>query len=168
MKKSVKTMVLTAMLTALYFVLSISLKIPTVGNISLDLGYIALTIAAVYLGALPAAIVGGLGAAIESTLLSPYGLSIGWVVMNICIGIACGTFLFHRHFDKPSKLYKAVFVILVSVFAGVLAKTVIECLLYSIPILVKIPKSASAFFIDSFVMIFAGLPLSVALEGRIK
>lgn len=50
MKKSVKTMVLTAMLAALYFVLSISLKIPTVGNISLDLGYIALTIAAVYLG----------------------------------------------------------------------------------------------------------------------
>ena len=88
--------------------------------------------------------------------------------MNICIGITCGTFLFRRHFDKPSKLYKAVFVILVSVFAGVLAKTVIECLLYSIPILVKIPKSASAFFIDSFVMIFFGLPLSVALEDKIK
>lgn len=88
--------------------------------------------------------------------------------MNICIGLACGIFLFRRHFNKPSELYKAVFVILVSVFVGVLAKTVIECLLYSIPILVKIPKSASAFFIDSFVMIFAGLPLSVALEGRIK
>lgn len=166
MKRSVKVMVLTAMLAALYFVLSLTLKIPLRGNISLDLGYCALTVAAVFLGAVPAAIVGGLGAAIESILLSPYGLSVGWVVMNVCIGLICGYVLHKEYRRGRTKLIPAVITILIAVFIGVFMKTVIECTLYSIPVLVKLPKSITAFLVDSIVMIFGGIPLSDIIKGR--
>jgi hypothetical protein len=43
--------------------------------------------------------------------------------------------------------------IVISVFVGVTVKTFIECGLYSIPLLVKIPKSVTAFAIDTIVML---------------
>lgn len=167
MKRSVKVMVLTAMLAALYFVLSLTLKIPLRGNISLDLGYISLTVAAVFLGAIPAAIVGGLGAAIESILLSPYGLSIGWVVMNVCIGLICGYVLHKKYRNLRTERISAVITILVAVLIGVSMKTLIECTLYSIPVIVKLPKSVAAFLVDSFVMIFGGIPLSDVIKDKV-
>lgn len=160
---NIRKITLTGILTALYFVLSLTLKIPATGNISLDLGYIALTVAAVLLGPIPGAIVGGLGAAIESILLSPYGLSIGWVVMNIIIGLIVGAIV-----DNDTDIFIEVCTIACAVFLGVCAKMAIECSLYSIPLLVKLPKSLWAFIFDAFVMIFAGVPLVQVLKGKVK
>ena len=56
--KNTKQIATIAVFTALYFVLSALLKIPVVGNITLDLGYIALAVGAVYLGAVPAMVIG--------------------------------------------------------------------------------------------------------------
>ena len=167
-----KKIALIGILSALYFVFSLTLKIPMgVGSIALDLGYIVLTVAAWYLGAFPAAIVGGLGALIESVLLSPYGISYGWIVMNVIIGLGCG-FIFSliKNKDNTLTLRKMILcgiTIVVMVLVGVTAKTIIECTLYSIPYIAKIPKSLVAFGIDSVVMII-GLPIARKLKNVVE
>ena len=162
---NVKTITMIALMSALYVVFSLTLKIPTgVGAIALDLGYIVLTVSAVYFGNW-AALVGGMGAFIESLLLSPYGVSIGWIVMNAIIGLMCGMcFKMYRNMKMETRDYLlCTMVIIVAVALGVCAKTIIECNLYSIPWMVKAPKSLTAFAIDSVVMII-GLPIA----GRLR
>ncbi len=162
-----KDIAIIGVMTALYVVFSLTLKIPMgVGAIALDLGYIVLTIACMRYGWL-GLFVGGIGAFLESLLFSAYGISYGWIAMNVVIGVLCG--LFFTRFNKGKLNLKAylicVAVIVVSVFIGAAIKTVIECYLYSIPLLVKIPKSLVAWGIDSVVMII-GLPIASKLNER--
>ena len=70
-----KKMATLAILTALYVVLSAMMKIPFIGNISLDLGYIAFVIA-LMLFDYKGIIVGVIGCTLESILFSAYGFSI--------------------------------------------------------------------------------------------
>jgi uncharacterized membrane protein len=137
-----------AILTALYIVLSAMMKIPFIGAISLDLGYIALTIGCQKHG-MWGAFIGAVGCGIESILFSPYGFSIGWFVANFIIGIGCGYVFTHYKED-----WKKILAIIVFVAIGMLgAKTLIECKLYGIPFEVKIVKSLVAFTVDSITMI---------------
>lgn len=134
--------------TALYCILSAMMKIPFIGAISLDLGYIALTIGCLVFG-MWGAFIGAVGCGIESILFSPYGFSISWFVANLIIGLGCGYI-----FKKTNVLWKQIIAILIFVGIGMLgAKTGIECYLYHIPFAVKIIKNLVAFGIDSFTMI---------------
>ena len=137
-----------AILTSLYVVLSAMMKIQFIGAISLDLGYIALTVGCAMFG-MWGAFIGAVGCGIESILFSPYGFSIGWFVANLIIGLGCG-FVF-KHTEKT---WKRIIAIIFFVALGILvAKTGIECFLYNIPFEVKIIKSAVAFAIDTITMI---------------
>ena len=137
-----------AILTSLYVVLSAMMKIPFIGAISLDLGYIALTVGCAMFG-MWGAFIGAVGCGIESILFSPYGFSIGWFVANLIIGLGCG-FIF-KHTEK---IWKRIIAIIFFVALGILvAKTGIECFLYNIPFEVKIIKSIVAFAIDTITMI---------------
>ena len=137
-----------AILTSLYVVLSAMMKIPFIGAISLDLGYIALTVGCAMFG-MWGAFIGAVGCGIESILFSPYGFSIGWFVANLIIGLGCG-FVF-KHTEKT---WKKIVAIIFFVALGILvAKTGIECFLYNIPFEVKIIKSIVAFAIDTITMI---------------
>ncbi len=143
-----------AVLTALYVVLSAFLKINLIGNIQIDLGYIAFAIALCAFGVY-GTVVGVVGCALESILFSAYGFSVGWAVANLIIGVICGLV-----FDRTNKAHWRIAAIIVSTAIGmVLAKTLIECALYSIPLAVKIPKSLVAFATDAAVMVF-GLGLN--------
>ena len=139
---------LIGILTALYVVLSTFMKIPVIGNISLDLGYIALSIACGLVGPW-AGFVGAVGCGLESILFSSYGFSISWFVANLFIGFMCG-YLFKCTSNKIIRIAYSVFAVL---FAVGVVKTGIECTLYSIPVLVKIPKNFTAFVMDSICMI---------------
>ena len=152
---NLKNMTRIAMLTALYVVLSMSVKFPIYGNIQLDLGYIALAISCL-LGGWAAGFVGGIGAAIESTVLSPYGISVGWIVMNVIIGLCVGSVA--KISCKRGNIFALAIMIIISVFAGAFAKGMIECWLYQIPVLVKLPKIVSAWAIDAAVMVMS-IPL---------
>ena len=88
-KPTVKQISGIAILTAMYCVLSATMKIPFIGAISLDLGYIALTLGCAMYG-MWGAFIGAVGCGIESILFSPYGFSIGWFVANFIIGLGCG------------------------------------------------------------------------------
>lgn len=167
--KKTRQITVTAVLTALYFILSALLKIPVVGNITLDLGYIVLAVSAVCLGAVPAAFVGSLGVLLESTLMSRRGISLGWILMNAIVGYTCGLVL-HKAADGDRKTFwlKAVVSVTVSMLAGVVVKTFIDCALYGIALAVKIPSSVTAWILDSLVMLAVGMPLSLTLKKRIK
>lgn len=137
-----------AILTALYTVLSAMMKIPIIGAISLDLGYIALSIACLKHGPW-GAFTGAVGCGIESILFSPYGFSISWFIANLIIGLGCGYVFTHYKED-----WKKIVSILIFVAIAMLgAKTLIECKLYAIPFEVKIIKNFAAFIIDSITMI---------------
>ena len=166
--KKTKQLALSAMLAAMYFVLSAILKIPVAGHITLDLGYIALTVAAVYLGAVPAALVGAVGAFLSSALMTQRGVSPGWITMNLIAGFACGLVL-HKTVDGNRKtfLLSALAVVPSSMLVGAAAKLFIDCAMYSLPVLLKIPTTAVAWLCDSLVMLAAGLPLCLALKKRL-
>lgn len=137
-----------AILTAMYCVLSATMKIPFIGAISLDLGYIALTLGCAMYG-MWGAFIGAVGCGIESILFSPYGFSIGWFVANFIIGLGCGYV-----FKHTNVAWKRIIAIIIFVAIGMLgAKTAIECYLYNIPFGVKIIKSLVAFGVDSLTMI---------------
>ena len=148
MKLTTNKITSIAILTALYVVLGAFMKFPIIGAISLDLGYISLAIGCLTFG-MWGAFIGAVGCGIESILFSPYGFSIGWFVANLIIGLGCG-----YTFSKSSNTSKRIISIIVFVALGVLiTKTLIECALYGIPFWVKIPKSLTAFGMDTVVMI---------------
>lgn len=137
-----------AVLTALYVVLSAFVKINLIGNIQIDLGYIAFAVALCEFG-IWGAVVGVVGCMLESILFSAYGFSISWAVANLIIGVGCGIV-----FWKTEKIWLRVLAVALFAAFGLLgAKTLIECSLYSIPLLVKIPKNAVAFGVDAVTMI---------------
>ena len=137
-----------AILTALYCVLSAMMKIPFIGAISLDLGYIALTLGCALFGPW-AAFIGAVGCGLESILFSPYGFSISWFVANLIIGLGCGI-----TFKKTQSVWIRIAAIIGFVAIGMLgAKTSIECYLYHIPFAIKIVKNAVAFGVDTITML---------------
>lgn len=151
----------TAIGIAIYCTLSMSMRIPLgIGHIAVDLGYIALAVYAYNIGSTSAAIVGGCSAAIMSTLTGWFSLE--WALANIFIGLICG-----RFYDK-SKTKKAiiwnVFLTVIVVGIGMLViKTAVSCWMWSIPVLVKLPKSIAAWVTDSIVMCL-GIPIAMRLH----
>lgn len=142
----------TAIGIALYVALSMTAKIPLIGHISLDLGYIVLAVYCYHFGAVSGAIVGAMGCMLVSMITTGM-FPIGWMVGNLVIGLNCGLWLHDdcngRHIGKVLLMAWCC----VWVFAGIFGlKTVIECYLYDIPFFVKLPKNAVAAVIDSIVM----------------
>ena len=168
-KPGVKQIAWTAMMTALYFVLSAMLKIPIAGHITLDLGYIALMVGAVYNGAVSAMIIGGLGAFLESALMSQRGVSLGWITMNVIAGGLVG-WIVKKYADMGRKklITASAIIVPIAMLLGAAAKMFIDCAIYKLPILLKIPTTLTAWICDSIVMLAIGLPLSMALKKRMK
>lgn len=167
--KNTKKIALIAMLIALYFVLSAMLKIPIAGHITLDLGYIALMVAAVILGAAPAMAVGGVGAFLESALMTQRGVSLGWIAMNVIAGGLVGRVLYKIPAQERKRLLiSALIVVPVAMLLGATVKMFLDCAIYDLPLLLKIPTTAAAWLSDSAVMLAIGLPLSMALKRRLK
>ena len=165
-KSNTQKICMLGMLTALYVVLSAFLKINIIGNITIDLGYLAFAVALCEFGVY-GAVVGVVGCTLESLLFSAYGFSPSWVVANFMIGVGCGLV-----FSRVKNVWGRIGAIVLFCAVRLLGcKTGIECALYNIPLLVKIPKNAVAFGIDTAVMI-CGLMLHKfivkALNPRVR
>ena len=167
--KKTKLIAYTALLTALYFVLSALLRIPVTEHLVLDLGYIALTVGAFYLGGVPGAVIGALGALFESMLMGQRGISLGWIAMNTIVGFICGTVSAKiRDAGKKEFWWKACLTIVLSMLLGVAVKTALDCVIYKLPLAVKAISGLIAWATDSLVMILFGLPLSLSLKKPIS
>ena len=141
-----KKITFTAIGIALYVVLSMSMKIPLIAHISLDLGYIAFALYCYHFGAISGMIVGGVGCVLISLITTGW-FPPGWFLGNLVIGVICGCL--YRH----DATINNIIITIIAVAIGILGiKTVIECKLYSIPYTVKIPKNAIAFITDAIVM----------------
>lgn len=148
MKNKAKEISLYGIGIALYVALSMMLKVPLAGHASLDLGYIVFAIYCYYFGSFAGAVVGGIGCLLVSLLTSGW-FSPGWIAGNVLIGILVGMV----REEKSASTIKRIIVMVVAVFLGIFCvKTLIECVLYSIPLAVKIPKSAVVFVTDAIVM----------------
>ena len=144
--KNVKTITLTAVGIALYVVISMFIKIPMIGHISLDLGYIVFAFYCMQFGPMSAALVGAGGCFLVSLIATGW-IAIGWPLGNLLIGLVCAAVY------KPDKTIRNILVTVLMVFIGVLGiKTAVECPLYGIPLLVKIPKNLVAAIADSITM----------------
>ena len=146
---------------ALYVVLGCFMNIPLMAGTHLqtDLGYIVFG-AYCYLFGWPAFIVGVIGCLIESLLTSGW-VPVGWMVGQALIGLTCG----HTYKNTQNK-YAHIVITVIEVFLGiVLVKSGIECALYGIPLVVKIPKNFVAFIADVIPMLL-GLFLGYKLKDK--
>jgi uncharacterized membrane protein len=148
--KKIRNVAFIGLGIALYIVMSLTLKIPLISHISVDLGYIVLAVYCYNFGAISGALVGAVGCSLMSTLV--YGMfPIGWLIGNLVIGAVCGL-LYAR--NGKFKYIRNIIITIVMVFIGVgLIKTIIECKLYHIPFGIKFVKNLVAFACDSIVMV---------------
>lgn len=161
---SVKRICYVGVLSALYVIFSVFLKFPLIGNTYIDLGYVALTVACSILAPMEAACTGIIGAACMDILFSPLGFSISHVVCNLIIGVLVSWSICRYDEKSYPKLLAGVWA---GVFLGIAAKMLIEMALYSIPFAVKLPKSATAFFLD-VIVITLSVPLAKIVKRRVK
>ena len=145
---------------ALYVVLGMMVKIPLIGHIGTDLGYVVFGFCCYTFG-WTALIIGVIGCIIESMLISGW-IPIGWMLGQALIGAVCGL-VYRRNYNKIVDILVTVF----SVFVGIVViKTAVECTLYSIPVAVKMPKSITAFVADTVPMLI-GLFIGYKYKGRV-
>lgn len=141
---------MTALGIALYCALSMSMKVPLgVGHIAVDLGYIVLAVCSYHMGSISAAVIGGCSAAIMSILSGWFSLE--WVLANIAIGLICGCF-YKRDSDSQAMFWNIGLTVMAVGLGMLIIKTAVSCWLWSIPVLVKLPKSITAWVVDSVVM----------------
>ena len=145
--KKTKKIALLGMGLALYVVLGAMVKIPLIAHIQTDLGYIAFGFMLFYLG-WQATIIGVAGCLLESLLFSGW-VPMGWMLGQAFIGISCGI-----AYKKIKPIWINILLTVLAVFIGIgLIKTGVECKLYDIPLLIKLPKNVIAFVADSIPMI---------------
>lgn len=161
-----KKVCLTALGIALYVCVSMLIKIPVVGHISLDLGYIVLAVYCYIYGGVSGAIVGAGGCFLVSLIATGW-IAIGWPLGNFLVGALCGA-VYTRTKGKSKAMLINTAVTVAAVFVGVaVIKTVVECALYSLPVAVKFAKNLVAFSMDAIVMCI-GLYVASVVEHRMN
>lgn len=154
--------------TALYVVLSATVKIPLIGHIQTDLGYVAFGVYLSLFGII-GTFVGALGCVIESLMFSGW-FPVGWLLGQVFIGISCGAIFKtgSKIKNKTIKIIVYVVVATIAVFIGIgLIKTIVECYLYGIPFEVKFVKNLIAFVADTPPMIL-GILIGNQFKNKLK
>lgn len=157
MKFTTKDICKLALGIALYMVLSMTCKIPLIGHIKTDFGYVAFGTYCVTFGSV-GTIIGVIGCIFSSMLFSGM-FPVGWVFGQIAIGIITGkisTFYIDKLYkSNPDKAtFRLCFILIaiwvaIAIFIGIIIiKTVIECIIFSIPIPVKLVKNTIAAIAD--------------------
>lgn len=141
---------------ALYVVLSATVKIPIIGHIQTDLGYVAFGAYCELFGPM-GCVVGVFGCLIESLIFSGW-IPAGWILGQIFIGITCGIC-----YKKTKNRIVKILVTIAALFVGIaVIKTVTECLLYNIPFGIKFAKNLIASIAD------ANMIIGVLIAEKIK
>lgn len=139
----------------MFVALSAAMKIPLIGHINTELGYIAFGAALVMFGyyGIPVGVIG----CVASSLIFSGFFPVGWIAAQIITGAI--TVMLIRILDRmncknPVKIFLACLASVFALAVGiVLVKTIIECLLFKIPLEVKATKNLIAFVADSVPMI---------------
>lgn len=160
----------TAIGIALFVVLSLCLQVPVFQNYYICLGYVAMTFYCYSIGTLSGTIVGTIGVILYCLLISGLRGMPGWAMGNLFLGIIMGTtFRLIKKIKKSivETIIEAIIIIISTAVAMLGIKSVVECLLYSQPFMVRVATNMYAFIADAFVII-ASLPICRVLEPQIN
>ena len=169
-KQSIKKTCITAMGIALFVVLALCLQVPVFENYYLCLGYVVMTLFCYYFGPISGMAVGGVGVIIYCLLTNGLRGMPGWAVGNLVIGLIVGlTCKFTLKLQNKTLRHILIGVaIVVSVAVAILGvKSIVEALLYTQPMILRMAKNIYAFVADVIVMIIS-LPICVSLKNIIS
>lgn len=160
----------TAICTALFVVFTMCLQVPIFENYYLCLGYIVMSVCLYTLGTYSGTFVGVVGVILYCLLTSGLRGMPGWAFGNLVIGIVVGiTFKYTKILSKTwTKAIINFLAIALSTALGILIiKSLIECALYSQPMILRMGKNIFAFVADVFVLEIS-LPICMSLDKPIK
>jgi uncharacterized membrane protein len=167
MSQSIKKTCITGIGIALFVVLALCLQVPVFENYYLCLGYVVMTIFCYYFGPVSGMAVGGLGVVIYCLLINGLRGMPGWAVGNLVIGLIVGI-VCKLTMNLKNKTVRHIIIgvaIVISVAVAMLGvKSLVEALLYTQPMAIRIAKNIYAFVADTVVMIIS-LPICVSLKG---
>ncbi|MCR5370216.1 MAG: ECF transporter S component [Clostridium sp.] len=170
MSENIRKLCVTAMGVALFVVLSMCLQVPVFDNYYLCLGYVVMTVYCYSFGAGMGTMTGVLSVILYCILINGLRGMPGWAAGNAVIGAVLGT-LFVRYRAKPMRAADRLLVaaaVVLSTAAGILGvKSLVECVLYGQPFMLRAGKNMSGFLADAFV-ILASLPLCPILYPAAK
>ena len=166
MNTTTKKICITAMGAALFVVLSLCLQVPVFENYYLCLGYIVMGVFCYYFGPVSGITVGTLGVCLYCLLISGLRGLPGWAVGNIVIGLLVGLAC-KLTINIKSKLIRQIILITTVIIAtaiGILGlKSIVECLLYAQPFVLRVAKNMTAFIAD-IVVLGISFPIALSIE----
>lgn len=110
MANKLKKICYLAMGIAMYVVFSMAVKIPLIGHIQTDLGYMVYGAFLSCFG-IPGVVVGVVGCFVESLIFSGW-VPIGWMIGQLFVGLICGTlYKIIQKNNYPTQLKYACYVI---------------------------------------------------------
>lgn len=165
---TVKRICMVGIFSAMYAVFSAMVKVPLIGHTYLDTGYIVLTVAAILMPPLDTAIVGVMGCGVVDILSNPYGFSFTHALFNFIVGVSVSVMLYGKLRKKENMFsvkHIVAFVVAVAAtcFVGIFIKSALECYIYGIAPLVKLPKAVLAFLLDT-ATISLSYPVAVSVR----
>ena len=167
---NVKRISITGMGIALFAVFTLCLQVPVFENYYLCLGYVVMAVYCYSVGTLEGTIVGAVGVILYCLLTSGLRGMPGWATGNVVIGVILGA-LFKLTGKRKLTLPVAaasVFVIVAACALGILGvKSLVEHLLYSQPLILRVAKNIYAFWADAFVLVFS-LPVCRIVDSKIR
>ena len=167
---NVKRISITGMGIALFVVFTLCLQVPVFENYYLCLGYVVMAVYCYSVGTLEGTIVGAVGVILYCLLTSGLRGMPGWATGNVVIGVILGA-LFKLTGKRKLTLPVAaasVFVIVAACALGILGvKSLVEHLLYSQPLILRVAKNIYAFWADAFVLVFS-LPVCRIVDSKIR
>ena len=158
----------TAIGTALFVTLAMCLRFPVFENFYLCLGYISLVVYAGFWGSSSAALIGGIGVILYCLLTGGLRGMPGWAAGNVLIGVMLGQGM--KMISIRRTTWKQIILlpglIILSCGLGILGvKSLVECLLYAQPMVVRMVKNSYAFAADTFVMWIA-VPIYLLIRRK--
>ena len=158
----------TAIGTALFVVLAMCLRVPVFENFYLCPGYISLVVYTGFWGSSSGALIGGLGVILYCLLTGGLRGMPGWAAGNVLIGILLGQEMkmINGHITTWKQIILLSGLMLLSCGLGILGvKSLVECLLYAQPMIVRMVKNSYAFAADTFVMWIA-VPIYLLIRRK--
>ena len=168
MNKTTKFICINGMGIALFVALSMCLRVPVFENYYLCLGYIVMTVYCYKFGVTSGLIVGVFGTMLYCLLINGLRGMPGWVVGNIVIAIELGLiFKITKKLKKPllETIIAAIITVETTAIGILVAKSLVEMMLYSQPFLLRISNNIYAFIAD-IVVIIMSLPICRIMEKQ--
>ena len=152
---------------ALFTALSMCLRVPIFDNYYLCLGYVIMTVYIWCFKWYEGAVVGFLGVILYCIIgeLGFNGMP-GWAIGNVFIGLIIGFALkpIKKLRHKTLQVVLAAIIAVIATFIGIeLVKSLIDSIVVSQPLIVRMGKNMTSFVSDAFVIVVS-LPICEALD----